>query len=299
MKVIVSGATGFIGSRLCERLAGNGHRVVRLTRRPVSEGADAIRWDPEEGRLDAHDLEGIDAVVHLAGEGIGDHRWTESHKARVLDSRVRGTRLLAEAIASLDQPPSVLVSGSGVHYYGDRGDEELTEDSSAGGGFLAEVVQQWEASTEPASRAGIRVVTTRSGVVQSPEGGALRRALLPFKFGLGGKLGSGRQWFSWITREDEVGAIEFLLEHETVAGPVNLTAPNPVTNAEFTRVLAAALNRPAVFTVPPFALRLMFSSEMADEMLLMSLRVLPAKLQEAGYRFQDPEIEPALRRLLS
>ncbi|MGH2791943.1 MAG: TIGR01777 family oxidoreductase [Actinomycetota bacterium] len=299
MKILISGSSGFIGSALVDRLTSAGHRVIRLVRREVSPGQDAISWEPNRGRIDGAALEGVEGVVHLAGEGIGDHRWTEQHKARVLNSRVAGTHLLAETVAKLDIPPKVMISASGVHYYGDRGDEKLTEDSGPGAGFLAGVVEQWETASEPASIAGIRVVNTRQGVVLSPKGGAFKRQLLPFKLGLGGKLASGEQYFSWITLEDYLSVIQFLLEHEELSGPVNVTSPNPVTNDEFTRALGAALGRPTIWRVPGFALKLMFSAEMAEEMLLMGQRVLPARLLDAGFEFGDPQVEAALRRLVA
>ncbi|MGH2697939.1 MAG: TIGR01777 family oxidoreductase [Actinomycetota bacterium] len=299
MRVLISGAGGFIGSALTEKLISSGHRVVRLTRRPVPSDRDAVSWDPRRGRLDAGDLEGIDAVVHLAGEGIGDHRWTEAHKARVLDSRVRGTHLLAETIGGLEVPPQVMLSQSGAHYYGfEGGDRFFTEDDPPGGGFLARVVEQWEAATEPAAEAGIRVLQTRSGVVLSPDGGALRKQLLVFKLGIGGKLGSGRQYFSWISLADEVAAMEFLLERDDISGPVILASPNPVTNAEFTRALGDALGRPTFMPVPSLAIKLMFSSEMSDEMIFGGQRLKPKRLLEAGFEFVDPEVGAALRRML-
>lgn len=299
MKVLISGSSGFIGTALADSLKSSGHRVIRLVRRPVLPGQDAVSWHPEKSKIDAWALEGIDAVVHLAGEGIGDHRWTESHKARVVDSRVKGTTLLAEAIADLDAPPKVMISSSAIGYYGfDSGDRAFTENDPPGSGFLAGVVEQWETATEPAEKAGIRVVRTRSGVILSPNGGALKRQVLPFKFFVGGKLATGKQYFSWISLTDEVGAVEFLLERNDISGPVNLTAPNPVTNAEFTRALGVALGRPTFFTVPSIALKLVFSTEMAEEMLLGGQRVLPERLQRAGYQFTDTDPEAALRRML-
>jgi uncharacterized protein (TIGR01777 family) len=290
VKILISGASGFIGSALAEKLISSGHRVISLTRRPVTPEQDAVSWDPREGRLDAGDLEGIEAVVHLAGEGIGDHRWTETRKARVLDSRVRGTNLLAETIAGLVTPPKVMVSQSGTHYYGfEGGDRELTEESPPGTGFLATVIDQWETATEPAARAGIRVVRTRSGAVLHPTGLALQRSLPFFKLGLGGKVGSGRQYLSWISLRDWIAATEFLLEREEISGPVNVTSPNPVTNTEFTHALGAALGRPTFMPVPSLAIKLLFGAELAEEMIFGSQRVLPKRLQDAGYEFSDPE----------
>jgi uncharacterized protein len=300
VKILVSGAGGFIGSALTEKLVSSGHRVIRLTRRPVTPGHDAISWDPQEGHLESNDLEGIEAVVHLAGEGIGDHRWTEAHKARVLDSRVRGTTLLAETIAGLSDPPKVMISQSGAHYYGfESGDRPLTEDAPPGGGFLANVVEQWETSTRAAERGGIRVVRTRSGVVLSPDGGALKKQLLPFKLGIGGKIGSGRQYFSWISLRDELDAMEFLLNRDDISGPVNLVAPKPVTNAEFTRALGDALGRPTFMPVPSLAIKVLFSAQMAEEMIFGGQRLVPKRLLDAGFQFRDPEVEAALREMLT
>jgi uncharacterized protein (TIGR01777 family) len=300
VNILISGASGFIGSALAEKMTSSGHRVIRLTRRPVTKGQDAVSWDPKTGHLDAADLEGIEAVVHLAGEGIGDHRWTEGHKARVLASRVRGTTLLAKTIAGLSDPPKVMISQSGAHYYGfESGDRPLTEDAPPGGGFLAGVVEQWETATGPAERGGIRVVRTRSGVVLSPDGGALKKQLLPFKLGIGGKIGSGRQYLSWISLQDELDAIDFLLDRDDISGPVNLVAPNPVTNAEFTRALGAALGRPTFMPVPSFAIKVLFGSEMSEEMIFGGQRLVPKRLLDAGFEFRDPEAEGALRRMLS
>jgi uncharacterized protein len=300
VKILVSGASGFIGSALKEKLVSSGHRVISLTRQPVSGGQDAVNWDPAGGRLEERDLVGIDAVVHLAGESIGDHRWTETRKARVLDSRVRGTHLLAETIAQLDAPPKVMVSQSGTHYYGyESGDEELTEDSPPGGGFLARVIDQSETATKPALKAGIRVVRTRSGAVLHPSGLALQRSIPFFKLGLGGKVGSGRQYLSWISLRDWIAATEFLLERPEIAGPVNVTSPNPVTNAEFTHALGSALRRPTFMPVPSLAIKLLFGAELAEEMIFGSQRAIPKRLLDAGFEFSDPDLEVALHMLLS
>jgi uncharacterized protein (TIGR01777 family) len=259
-----------------------------------------VNWDPAVGRLEERDLVGIDAVVHLAGESIGDHRWTESRKTRVLDSRVRGTYLLAKTIAGLDAPPKVMVSQSGTHYYGfESGDEELTEESPPGSGFLATVIDQSETATEPAVKAGIRVVRTRSGAVLHPSGLALQRSLPFFKLGLGGRVGSGRQYLSWISLRDWIAAAEFLLERKEIAGPVNVTSPNPVTNAEFTRALGSAVGRPTFMPVPSLAIKLLFGAELAEEMIFGSQRVVPKRLQDAGFEFSDPDLEAALHMMLS
>ena len=251
MRVVVTGSSGLIGRNLCSLLAGNGHDVVRVVRREVRPGEQALQWDPEAGTIDVRGLEGADAVVHLAGAGIGDRRWSDSRKRVLVESRTRSTAVLAGALAGLDPRPEVLVSGSAIGIYGDRGDEILTEKSRLGDDFLASLCERWEAETAPAAEAGVRVVCARTGVVLSAQGGALPKMLPLFKVGLGGRLGSGAQWWSWIALDDEIRAIEWLLEHD-VRGPVNLTAPTPVTNREFTAVLSGVLSRPARLPVPKF-----------------------------------------------
>ncbi len=293
MNVLISGATGFLGGTLIPELEAGGHRVTRLTRSPKS--ADDLGWDPEAGTID--DLEGTDAVVHLAGESIAEGRWTPEKKRRILESRRKGTRLLSEAIAALSAPPSVMVSASAVGYYGDRGNELLTEESDPGSGFLAEVCRDWEAAAEPAREAGIRVVHPRVGIVLSTKGGALGATLPIFKLGLGGKVGSGRQYWSWVTLDDVVGAFVHALTNESVSGPVNVGSPNPLTNAEYTKVLGRVLNRPTIFPVPAPAARIVLG-EVADELLLASQRMQPARLQETGYAFRHPDLEDALRHVL-
>ena len=299
MNVLVSGATGLIGTALSSELTDGGHRVIQLSRsQPSSE--DTIRWDPDRGSLDASRLEGIDAVVHLAGEIIFSgptDRWTTEKKRRIMESRKKGTRLLAETIAGLSEPPKVMVSASAVGYYGDHGNELLTEESAMGSDFLAEVCGEWEAAADPAREAGIRVAHPRFGLVLSPDGGALGATLPIFKLGLGGKIGSGRQYWSWVTLDDVVGAVVHSLTNETVSGPVNVGSPNPLTNAEYTKVLGNVLNRPTVFPLPAPAARLMLG-EVADALLLASQRMEPAKLKETGYEFRYPELEGALRHLL-
>ena len=292
MKVIVTGSSGLIGSALVRSLEADGHQVTRLVRKPPSAPAE-VRWDPGAGVIDAGALEGHDAAVHLAGANIGARRWTDEYKAKLLDSRVKGTALLVRTLTSLDMPPKVLASGSAVGFYGDRGDEELTEVSSPGTGFLAELVQIWEAAAAPAADAGIRVAYLRSGIVQSAEGGALGPQLLPFKLGLGGRIGSGRQWLSWVGIDDEVGAIGHVLEHESLSGPVNLTAPNPVTSAEYARTLGRVLHRPTVLPIPTPVLQLKLGRELVAEMLLGGQRVLPAALEASGYAFRHPHLEDA------
>lgn len=296
MRILLSGASGFIGSALRRVLEQEGHEVSALSR-SAPANSSAVQWDPDSGELDPVALEGWDAVVHLAGEGIGDRRWNEAHKRRVRDSRIKGTTLLSRTLAKLDRPPAVLLSASAIGYYGDRGDEALTENAPAGGGFLAGVVQAWEESTAPARDSGIRVVTMRSGLVLDGGGGVLKRQLIPFRLGIGGRLGAGRQYWSWITLEDEVRAMQHLLDAD-VSGAVNLTAPTPVTNAEFTAVLGRVLSRPAFLSVPPVALEVVLGKEMATEMLFFSQRVVPSKLEGSGFRFRHPELESALRAVL-
>lgn len=295
--VLVTGSTGLIGSALVPFLTAGGHRVVRLVRSPAPAGPDTVYWDPARGVLDPAALEGVDAVVHLAGENLAGRRWSADQKARIRDSRVAGTRLLCETLGRLDRPPSVLVAASAVGYYGDGGDEWLDETAGAGTGFLADVCRAWEAATADADQAGVRVVRLRLGVVLSPAGGALRPMLVPFRLGLGGRIGGGGQFLSWVALDDVVGAIYHALAMPTVRGAVNAVTPDPVTNREFTRTLGRVLGRPTVFPVPAFAARLAFG-EMADELLLASTRVRPDVLTETGYRFLFPGLEPALRHLL-
>lgn len=295
MKVLVSGATGLVGTALVPALESAGHTVVSLTR--SAAGTNRIHWDPTAGKLDPRELEGFDAVVHLAGESIAAGRWTAAKKERIRDSRVRGTTLLAEALAKLARPPRVLASASAIGYYGSRGDERLTEDSAGGRGFLAEVCRDWEKATEPASRQGIRVAQLRFGVILSPRGGALAKMLLPFKLGAGGKIGDGRQFMSWVTLDDTVAAVQQVLAQESVRGPVNVVAPHPVTNYEFTKTLGRVLGRPTIFPMPAFAARLAFG-EMADELLLGSTRVEPKRLLDGGFTFRHSNLEDGLRHLL-
>jgi uncharacterized protein (TIGR01777 family) len=298
MDVVVSGASGFIGSALVESLRGDGHRVRILRRGHITAG-DEIGWDPEAGRIDAPALEGVDAVVHLAGEGIGEQRWTDEQKRKIRESRVRGTAALAAAVASRERKPRVFVSASAIGYYGDRGDEILTEDSAPGDDFLAEVCRAWEAETATAAEAGVRTVNTRTGIVLALHGGALQRMLLPFRLGLGGRQGSGKQWMSWITLADHVAALRHVIDHDTVRGPVNFTAPNPVTNAEFASTLGRALHRPTVFPTPMFALKLRYGDELVDSLLLVSQRVVPRKLEASSFVFGAPTLERAFDLLLA
>lgn len=294
MKVAVSGASGLIGSALVPSLRDRGHEVLRLVRREAT-GADEIRWDPATGKLDASRLQGVDALVNLSGENLGK-RWTDSRKRVILDSRVQSTELLARTAAALDPKPSVLVVASAVGFYGNRGDEILTEESAAGAGFLADVVRAWEAAADPARDAGIRVVHLRQGIAISKDGGALKPMLLPFKLGVGGRVGSGKQWWSWIAMDDLVVAYAHVLEGD-LAGAVNATAPSPATNEQFTKALGSALHRPTVLPVPAFGARTLFG-EMGEAMLLGGQRVLPARLLEAGLEFATPTIDLALARAL-
>ena len=296
MKVLISGSGGFIGSALVSRLAGEGHQVVRLVRAPRGGGLEIV-WDAMSGTPNPAAFDGIEGVVHLAGEPIAEGRWTPSKKARIRESRVIGTQRLCEALTKMPRPPKALICASAIGYYGDRGDETLTEESPSGTGFLAGLCREWEAATSLAAGCGIRVVHMRIGIVLSPKGGALKKMLLPFQLGLGGPLGHGRQMMSWISLEDTVGAIRHALLTDSLRGPANVTAPRPVTNREFSKTLGRVLSRPAIAPVPPFALRLMFG-QLADEALLASARVLPAKLQATGYAFRYPNLEDALRHVL-
>jgi uncharacterized protein (TIGR01777 family) len=296
MKIVISGASGLIGTQLVAKLSQSGHEVIRLVRR--SPKAGEIQWNPKSGTLDAAALEGADAVIHLSGAGIGDKRWTTSYRKEILDSRTDTTALLAKTIASLSRKPSVFLSGSAIGIYGARNDEQLTEVSTHGTGFLAEVCEQWEAAAKPAVDAGVRTVYLRTGIVLTPKGGALKKLLPLFKLGVGGKFGNGKQWQSWISIDDEIGAIEHLLT-ANVSGAVNLTAPNPVTNAEFTKVLASVLKRPAIVPVPTFAPKILLGGELADALLFTGQRVIPAALNASGYSFKHTTLESALRSLLS
>jgi uncharacterized protein len=295
LNVLVSGSTGLVGSALVPALTNQGHRVVRLTR-PGGAGDDAVGWDPSTATIDAARLRGIDAVVHLAGENIVG-RWTPAKKARIRDSRVKGTRLLAGTIAELSTPPKVMVSMSATGYYGDRGNELLREESAPGTNFLAGVCQEWEAAAQPAREAGVRVVHPRVGIVLSPQGGALGTTLPIFKLGGGGRIGSGNQYWPWVAIEDVVGTILHCLATEPLEGPVNVAVYDPPTNAQYTRTLGRVLNRPTILPLLAPAARLMLG-QVADELLLASQRVEPAKLRGSGYEFRYPELEGALRHLL-
>lgn len=301
MKVIVTGSTGLVGRALIRSLLADGHEVTRLVRGDAqgfrAPGTAAVHWDPERGEIDAGALEGHAAAVHLAGEPVAEGRWDDEKKRRIRESRVKGTSLLAGALANLSAKPKVLVSASATGFYGDRGAEILREESASGDDFLSEVCREWEKATLQASQAGIRVVHLRIGVVLSGEGGALQKMLTPFKLGVGGKLGSGSQYMNWITLEDLIGVIRRAVEDESLRGPVNAVAPQQVTNEEFTKALGGVLGRPTIIAVPAFAARLAFG-EVADALLMASTRVEPARLKEAGYQFRHPEIEGALRSAL-
>lgn len=297
MKILISGSHGLVGSALIKLLTTNGHEVVRLVRNERAFGAPEVSWDPEKGTIDKEHLEGLDAVVHLAGENISEGRWTGEKKRAIRESRVKGTTLLSETLATLKKPPAVLLSASAIGYYGDRGDELLTETSSPGNDFLAQVCQAWENATKPASEKGIRTVLARFGIILDANGGALAKMLTPFQMGIGGRIGSGKQWMSWIALDDVVGAIQFMLRDNFVNGPVNFVAPHPVTNAEFTKTLGSVLSRPTFLPVPAFGARLAFG-EMADALLLAGQRVVPEVLQARGFAHSWPRLEPTLKHLL-
>jgi uncharacterized protein (TIGR01777 family) len=297
MHVLVTGSTGFIGSTLVPFLTTGGHQVTRLVRSTPRPGQAEVYWQPETGSIATPGLEGLDAVVHLAGENIAAGRWSAEKKARIRDSRVQGTRLLCDALAQLANPPKVLVSASAIGYYGDRGAEVLREESRPGRDFLADVCRAWEAATAPAAQRGIRVVNLRFGMVLSAAEGALAKMLFPFKIGAGGIVGSGQQYMSWIALDDLVGVIHHALITDTLQGPVNAVTPHPVTNAAFTKTLGRVLRRPTLVPLPAFAARAVFG-EMADALLLASIRVEPARLQDTHYAFRYPELEGALRHVL-
>lgn len=296
MRIAITGASGFVGSSLATSAAAAGHTVLSLVRR-APRAAGEVAWQPESGAIDATALGAIDAVVHLAGDNVAAGRWTARRRTAIAASRGPVTTALCRTLAGLPQRPSVLVSASGTGIYGDRGDEVLTEDSEVGDGFLADVARAWEAGTAAAADAGVRVVNLRIGMVCDPAGGALRRMLPPFRLGLGGRLGSGRQWLGWITRDDLVAAILFCLQRD-LHGPVLAVAPQPVTNRAFTAALGRALHRPTALPVPAFALRMLFG-DMANELLLASQRTMPTRLPAAGFPYRHPDLEPAMRSLFA
>ena len=297
MKILISGSHGLIGSALMKSLKADDHEVFGLVRHAPHDDTE-VEWYPERGSLALARLEGMDAVIHLAGESIAEGRWMDEKKRRIRESRVKGTILLSEALANLKHPPQTLLCASAIGYYGDRGDEILTEESVPGNDFLAGVCIEWERATESAREKGIRVVNLRFGIILSIEGGALAKMLPPFRMGAGGRIGSGKQWMSWIALDDVVGAVKFALINNAVRGPVNVVAPNPVTNGEFTKALGRMLSRPTIFPIPAFGVRLAFG-EMADALLLSSQRVEPVNLKQTGHEFRYSELETALRHVLS
>jgi uncharacterized protein len=297
MRILIAGATGLVGTALGQALRENGHEVGQLVRPGGTPRTGDVRWDPASGSLDVAAMEGADAVVCLSGAGIGDGRWTPERKKVLRSSRVDVTRLLVESLGKMKRKPRVFVGASAIGYYGDRGDEILTESSTTGNDFLAQLARDWEAEAMRAESSGIRTVIVRFGVVLSAKGGALPRMLTPFKLGAGGRLGSGKQWMSWVALEDVVGIIRATIANDGIKGPVNLVAPNPVRNSDFTRALAGALHRPAIFPAPAFALRLALG-EMADGLLLSSQRVRPERMMAAGYGHRMTDLEAALRQIL-
>ena len=293
MKVLIAGASGLIGSALVPVLEADGAEITRLVRGVPKPGE--IEWHPNQDEMDPVRLEGFDAVINLAGENVASGRWTDEQKKKIHDSRVNGTHLLSEAMAKLAKRPKVFLCASATGFYGDRDDEVLDEHSDSGGGFLAGVCREWEKATEPAAQAGVRVVNLRFGVILSKNGGMLAKLLMPFKMGMGGKVGSGKQFISWVAIEDAVDAIKLALHDETFRGAVNVVSPNPVSNEVFTKTLGHVLSRPTALAMPAFAARLAFG-EMADEMLLASQLVVPKRLSDAGFEFKYPELEAALRK---
>lgn len=293
MKTAIAGASGLVGSALIPVLEHDGHQITRIVRTPPKAGE--IGWHPNQDELKADDFEGFDVIINLAGENIAGGRWTDDQKRKIRDSRVNGTHLLSEAIAKLTHKPRVFVCASATGIYGDRGDEKLDEQSESGGGFLAGVCREWERASEPASKASVRVVNLRYGPILARDGGMLAKLLTPFKMGMGGKVGSGKQYISWVSLDDAVRATKFAIDDEAIRGPLNVVSPNPVTNEEFTKTLGHVLNRPTALAMPAFAARLAFG-EMADEMLLASQLVIPKRLHTAGFQFDLPELENAMRR---
>jgi len=296
MKILISGSHGLVGSALAKALQQSGDEVLSLVRGKASS-SNQIEWDPKQGLLSLDSIEGLDTVVHLAGEAIAEGRWSDEKKQRIRDSRVQGTRLLAEKVAAMASPPRVFVSASAIGFYGNRGDELLTEQSRAGRDFLADVCVEWERATEAVQARGIRTVLARFGIILSTKGGALAKMLPPFRMGVGGRVGNGKQWMSWIALEDVVAGLLHVMKTESVKGAVNFVAPNPVTNAEFTKKLGNALSRPTIFPIPVFGIRLAFG-EMADALLLSSQRVKPAVLEASGFEFQYVELSNALKAIL-
>ena len=296
MKILISGSHGLVGTALIKALEPDGHEIYHLVRHYPNSPSE-IEWSPDRYSIALSLIEGFDAVVHLAGESIAEGRWTDEKKKRIRESRTRGTKLLADALANLTQPPKTLVSASAIGYYGDRDDELLTEESAPGNDFLSEVCVEWEQATSHATNMGIRVVNARFGIILDKEGGALKKMLPPFRMGIGGRIGSGKQWMSWISLDDVIGALKFALTNDSLTGPINFVAPNPVRNAEFTKTLGNVLSRPTIFPIPAFGVRFAFG-EMADALLLSSQRVKPKRLKAAGYQFQHSDLRSALRHVL-
>jgi len=296
MKILIGGSHGLVGTALIKSLEAEGHKVFRLVRYAPRSDAE-VEWSPDRYSIALAMIEGFDAVVNLAGESIAEGRWTEEKKRRIRESRVKGTKLLGDALATLTKPPRTFICASAIGYYGNRGDELLTETSAPGDDFLAEVCVEWEKATALATEKGIRVVNARFGVILDAKGGALAKMLPPFRMGLGGRVGSGKQWMSWIALDDVIGGIKFALANDSLKGPVSFVAPNPVTNAEFTKMLGKVLSRPTLFPIPAFGVRLAFG-EMGDALLLSSQRVEPKRLVEAGYQFQYFVLDSALRHVL-
>jgi uncharacterized protein len=296
MKIAIAGASGLVGAAVSPQLEADGHDIVRLVRNSPKGGE--IEWHPNQDSINSEKLEGFDALINLAGENVAEGRWTDDKKKKIHDSRVHGTHLLSEAITRLTAKPRVFLCASATGIYGDRGDETLDEQSESGGGFLAGVCREWEKATEPALRAGVRVVNLRFGPILARAGGMLEKMLMPFKMGLGGKIGSGKQYISWVALEDAVAAMKLALQDETIRGPLNVVSPKPVTNERFTRALGEVLSRPTVMAMPAFAARLAFG-EMADEMLLVSQKVIPKRLQTAGFQFEYSDLESALQHYVA
>ena len=296
MKVLITGSSGLVGSALTDFFVANGDEVIRLLSR--SAPADSPVWDPENGEINLAGVRDISAVVHLASDNLGEGRWNDRKKNSILNSRVKGTQLLSEFFAATEHKPNVIVSASAVGYYGNRGEKRVDEASEPGKGFLADVCRQWEEATASAVDVGIRVANLRLGLILSAEGGTLKKMLLPFRIGLGGVIGSGKQYMSWVSIDDVIGTIQHIIANAAVRGPVNLVSPNPVSNREFTKTLGQVLNRPTIFPMPAFAARIAFG-EMADELLLSSTRVIPKKLMDSGYEFRHPELGGAFEHLLN
>jgi uncharacterized protein (TIGR01777 family) len=297
MRILLSGSHGLVGSALSKALEADGHEVRPMVRYATGYGAHEIEWNPERYSIAMSRIEGFDALIHLAGESIAEGRWTDEKKKRIRESRVKGTRLLAESIITLKQPPRIFLCASAIGYYGNRGDELLTESSAPGNEFLSDVCVEWEAATEAASEKGIRTANMRFGIILDANGGALAKMLPPFRMGVGGKVGSGKQWMSWIALDDVVNAIQYVIVNSSLMGPINFVAPNPVRNAEFTKALGRALSRPTFFPIPAFGVRLAFG-EMGEALLLSSQRVKPEKLSESGFEFKHPTLAAALAHIL-